>query len=567
MNENPEPMINHKLLLMSSLGCLFFGSSQGAIAQPRALQITVNSNADTVAPDETLTLREAIAIANGALPLSELTESEQEQVVPREGTTQIAFALPPTETTIQLTAELPAIAIPGITLDGTTQPGYNTEQIESGEIPTPLVALTPAPGQEIPRGLTLVADNTTIRGLSIYGFTSPPNPTQVRDYVDLITPGRVTAKVPPGNIFISHPDPPELRILTGIPESDFPFDDEGEKDIPPQNITLEYNQIGASGLRSAFGVYVFDGLGVTVRRNRIVHSDGSGVITSVRANNLTIAENVIENNGFAGMPDAIRLEGVVEGTVITGNQIKNNAGSGVYVFKPQGAVEITENAITNNGQRLQRAAIFLTGRGHQVRNNEIANQPGPGVVVAVFPDGDRVMITQNQFSNLQGLPIDLVAQLGTGVQDYQRGDGRNPLLGVDRRRNVGEIIPAFTGDSYFIRQRRRQVANFGINAPQFASREFYLTPSGNVTAMGKAEPGAEIEIYRIFEIADAGRISIPIATTPVDEKGNFQIVLQGLQAGNTLSATATHLEYGTSEAAIAAEIRALPEINEREEGQ
>ncbi|MDY7016524.1 MAG: right-handed parallel beta-helix repeat-containing protein, partial [Cyanobacteriota bacterium] len=508
-----------------------------------------------------ITLREAIAIANGALPLSELTESEQ-RLVEASSESRIAFDLPPTATTIQLEGELPAIAAPGITLDGTTQPGYEIEKLGSGEIPTPLIAITPAPGVEIPRGLTVVADDTTIRGLKIAGFTSPSHPTQVREYIDLITPGRVTAKVPPGNIFISHAEPPEIRILRGIPEGDFPFDDDGEEDVPPQNVTLEYNHIGASGVRSAFGIYLFDGIGATIRGNQILDHDGSGVITSVRANNLTIFENVIENNGFAGMPDAIRLEGVVEGTVVAKNQIRNNAGSGIYIFKPKGAVEITGNEIANNGQRYQRAAIFLTGRGHQVRNNAIANQPGPGVVVAVFPDGDRVTITSNQFSNLTGLDIDLVAQLGTGVRDYQSGDGRNPLLGIDRLRDFGDLVPGFTGDSYFTRERRRQVANYGINAPQFASREFFLTPSGKATVVGKAEPGSEIEIYRIVDMTeDEGQTSIPIATTAVDEMGNFQITLEGLQAGESLSATATHAEYGTSESAIAAKIRAIPGVS------
>ncbi|MDY6782577.1 MAG: right-handed parallel beta-helix repeat-containing protein [Cyanobacteriota bacterium] len=562
-------MVKHTVLLLSSLGWLSFGT---AIAQsgPGFLEITVNSNSDTVAPDETITLREAIAIANGALPLSELTESERAMVGTLYTTslrgTQIGFDLPPGATTIELERELPAIAAPGITLDGTTQPGYDIETLEAGEIPVPLVAIAPAPGVEIARGVTVVADNTTIRGLSISGFINPSHPTRVDEYVDLITPGRVTAKVPPGNIFISHADPPEIRILRGWPEGDFPFDDDGEEDVPPQNVTIEYNQLGASGVRSAFGVYVFDGLGATIRNNRIGNHNGSGVITSVRANNLTISDNLIENNGFAGMPDAIRLEGVVEGTVVRGNRIENNAGSGIYVFKPNGAVEITENTIIDNGQRYKRAAIFLTGRGHQVTNNEIGNQPGPGVAVGVFPDGDRVAITSNQFANLDGLDIDLVAQQGTGVQDYQRGDGRNPLLGVDRRRDWGNVIAGFTGESFFTRERRRQVANYGINAPQFASREFFIAPSGRVTVMGKAEPGSEIEMYRIEEIAGT-TASRPIATAPVDEEGNFETNLEGLEAGDRLSATATHPQYGTSEAAIAVEIRAIPGTNSREGGR
>ncbi|MBD2577137.1 right-handed parallel beta-helix repeat-containing protein [Oscillatoria sp. FACHB-1406] len=540
------------------MSILFWGLVSGnAVAQPGNLEVRVNSNRDRVAADEELTLREAIAILNGALPLEELSNSEQALVTPANGS-RISFNLPPGQTKIELEEELPAIATPGVLLDGTSQAGYDKEKLESSEIPVPVVVITPTPGKQIARGLIIAADNTTVRGLSVYGFSNPSNPL-LQSYQDLITPGRVTAKTPPGDIFITHRTPPEIRILRGVPEGDFPFDDDGKYDIPPKNVVIENNYLGSSEVRSAFGVYVFDGIDATIQRNRIAYHSGSAIVTSVRANNLKIQGNVLENNGSGGMPDAIRLEGVVGGTAIADNIIRNNAGSGIYVFKPDGAVEIRNNEITNNGQRYKRAAIFLTGSRHQVTGNRISTQPGPGVAVAVFPDGDRIKITNNQFSNLQGLNIDLVAQQRTGVQDYQSGDGRNPLLGLERVRQYGQLVAGYTGDSFFTRERRRQIANYGVNAPQFASREFYLTPSGTATVLGRAEPGAEIEMYRISENSGGeGVMSVPIGKTTADETGQFRIVLEGVRSGDKLSATATHPEWGTSEDAIAVQLRALP---------
>jgi hypothetical protein len=107
--------------------------------------------------------------------------------------------------------------------------------------------------------------------------------------------------------------------------------------------------------------------------------------------------------------------------------ICGNDGSGVYLFKPEGSAQINDNQITYNGRRFRRAGVYLMGDDHQVNNNQISNQTGPGVVVAAYPKSDRNIILGNRFNNLEGLSIDLVAQENVNVQAYQRGDGPNPL--------------------------------------------------------------------------------------------------------------------------------------------
>ena len=71
------------LLLLAVLGVLAVGAladdGPGAQANPDAI-ITVNSNADTNTRDSVMTLREAIMVATGELPLADLALGECNQV-------------------------------------------------------------------------------------------------------------------------------------------------------------------------------------------------------------------------------------------------------------------------------------------------------------------------------------------------------------------------------------------------------------------------------------------------------------------------------------------------------
>ncbi|MEL6333789.1 MAG: right-handed parallel beta-helix repeat-containing protein, partial [Cyanobacteria bacterium J06626_26] len=428
------------------------------------VQIKVNSPQDgPITPDEQLTLREAIAITNGNLTLGDLSAVEQQQIIPSSGNSVITFDLPADSTTIELQSLLPVLAQPGLVIDGTSQPGYDAKKSATAEIlvAIPVVEITSADNAEVFRGLTVVADNITIRGLSLYGFTSQHKSTE---------------STPPADIFIAHELPPPDISQQYIPASDFSFYDEN---YPPKGIIIEQNWIGIPTddtlpqQPSAFGISVFNSEGVTVKQNRISYHDGSGIITGARAKNLEVIENLIVNNGLAGMPDAIRLEGRIDNGLITGNLMCGNDGSGIFLFKPQGAIEISNNDIRFNGQRLRRAAIYLMGNDHQVNDNHIANQKGPGVVVTAFSQGgtthsQRNLIENNRFEHLEGLSIDLNTRRNRGVQDFQRGDGPNPIR-----------------DSH---QRRRDTGNSAINPPQFDSPEFFAI-DGQVTVQGKADIG------------------------------------------------------------------------------
>jgi CSLREA domain-containing protein len=133
-----------------------FGLARVGLSSLLALDatFTVSSNADPGDGicDESCTLREAILAANDTA-----------------GADTIAFSLPSDELTITPTTPLPPIT-DSVTIDGTTQPGFEG---------TPIVELNGAaisPDcciESFGNGLTLEADNNTIRALVINGFTTP----------------------------------------------------------------------------------------------------------------------------------------------------------------------------------------------------------------------------------------------------------------------------------------------------------------------------------------------------------------------------------------------------------
>lgn len=494
------------------------------------LSVIVNSNQDGgIQADSSLTLREAIALVNGQLSIDRLSVAEKAQVkqLSADAPSRIDFNLPPNQTIIRLNESLPDLDSPGLVIDGTTQPGYDATKSATAEIaiPIPVVEIAPATNREILRGLTIVADGITVRGLSIYGFGEIP---QVP-----------TLSTPPADIFIAHRQPPPDISRQQPPNASFPFSD---KDAPPKNIVIENNWLGITSSEkapdklSAFGVSVFNSVGTTIRRNRIANHEGSAIISSVQAKNLVVTENIIVGNGLSGMPDAIRLEGVVDNTQITSNLICGNDGSGVFLFKPQGATQIRSNQIIYNGRRLRRAAVYLMGDNNQVTDNSIRGQAGPGVVVTSYPKSNRNLIENNRFGELEGLSIDLNTQSNVDAIDFQRGDGTNPPRNSENR--------------------RQDTGNSAINTPQFITRDFViLGPS--VKLEGSSDPGSTVAIYKVAENTTiaSGPLSEPLTRATTNEQGQFSATLSNLQPGDRVSAIATDPNYGTSEPAVNANIQ------------
>ena len=490
-------------------------------------QIQVTSPLDgPVQADEALTLREALELANGTLAWESLSPAEQALVteLPEGQGSEIGFALPEGQTTIALIDLLPEIVAPGLTLDGTTQVGYDPTLMVDPKFPAPpVVTLTVAPGSEVARGLTIAASDVTVRGFTMHGFRSDHRTTQT---------------TPPANIFISAQAPAVDSLPNLPPLAVFRLT---EPESAPRNVVIEQNWLGLTtegefpDRPSAFGVVVFNGVDTVIRHNRMTYHDGSAVITGHRAEGLQIHQNAIVGNGLAGMPDAIRLEGLIAASEITGNLICGNDGSGVFLFKPDGAIQVYDNQIQYNGRRFQRSAVYLMGSDHQVTDNAIGFQPGAGITVTAYPASHRNLLRGNQFAQLEGLSIDLIAQGNTGVRDFQTGDGPNPP------RNS--------------RHRRAETGNGAINAPEFDAYGFAAS-EGTTTVTGTADPNTEIDIYQVTEASfPYGPLAEFLGTVQTDGTGQFAATLD-LPAGSRISAIATDPAHGTSEPAAVATLQA-----------
>ena len=520
------------LLATLTLSCLL--DSTKATSQPafNSYRVVVNSDRDTAKPDAELTLREAIGLVNNTLAYDKLTSAERQQVELTTNASRIEFDFP-TPLKIELERILPPLLSPELTIDGTTHPSYDPNNTTTVElpIPVPVVTLTPAKGNKILRGLTVAGDRITVKGLSIYGFGQP---------------NMITDPTPGADIEVSA----RLAIATE--------EELGKRIFPnsPQDVAIVDNWLGLPPDESLgknpsnFGVWLFDGVNTKIQRNRIYHHGGSGILTSVNAQNAQITENIIVGNGLRGMPHAIYLEGQIENSLIADNLLCGNDGSGVYLFKPEGKITIENNQIKYNGRRVPSAGVFLTGNDHQIIDNEIVGQTGTGVTIAAYPKSDRNLVTGNSFNDLEGLSIDLIARNRTQRPFFNLGDGVNPLRNSNNR--------------------KKDTANRAINAPQFLSEDFYLI-DGKVHLDGVAEPNSKVTLYRVAPdpIHSAKRIPLasyskhhgplsePLQQTIADEDGRFSFTFDDLEPGTIVSAIATKPDYGTSEPAFNVEIKSL----------
>ncbi|MEM9164098.1 MAG: OmpA family protein, partial [Cyanobacteria bacterium P01_F01_bin.4] len=511
------------LSLAMALATASKGQAQESLI-PVPYRVVVNNSGDgPILPDAFLTLREAVEIVNGTLPLEVLSPAEKTLVTPADAA-QIAFNIVE-DADIRLTSLLPPLLVSGLVIDGTTQPGYGEMSDAPMIVPVPIpeVSISPAEGVEVLRGLTVAADEVTIRGLSVHGFSSQH---------------RATETTPPADIFITHLPPP-VDAGPGAPSwRDLRFED---VEAAPQGVVIEDNWLGVppTGVMpemsemSAFGVSVFNGVDTVIRRNRIEFHEGSGIITGARAQGMQVSENTLIANGLSGMPDGIRLDGDIDGAEIFGNLVCASDGSGIFMFKPDGTARIYDNNIRFNGRRLRRAAIYLMGNGHEVSDNFVGYQPGPGVAIAAYPRSRQNQILNNQFAALDGLSVDLGYNDNSGVADFQRTDGPNPP------RNS--------------HNRRKDTANAAINAPEFEAYSFPLSGT-EATLTGIADPGSEVTLYTVVDQQGAyGALDEQLMTVPVDEDGIFSATVE-LPMGTPVSAIATDPRYGTSEPSAVASV-------------
>ena len=140
--------------------------------------ITVNTTADDTTPDATMSLRQAIEVSNGTLPVSSLSTQEQSQVTGAVGASNmIEFNIPTTDSgydaatgvwTIAVQSALPTIATNAAIINGYSQPGASKNTLAQGDNAKLAIAING--GSQNTSGLTIAQQGSQVFGLDIENF-------------------------------------------------------------------------------------------------------------------------------------------------------------------------------------------------------------------------------------------------------------------------------------------------------------------------------------------------------------------------------------------------------------
>jgi len=326
--------------------------------------ITVNTTADDDARDTTLSLREAIEVANGTLAVASLSPQERALVagaVTSPAPNAIAFNIPGAGVrTIIPATDLPTITNP-VTIDGYTQPGSkpNTNPVTAGSNAVLLVQLdgttVNALGPNV--GLAISAGNSTVRGLAINRFqfgivlqtqggdtlggnyigTDPTGSTVLKNEVDIeirSSDNTIGGTSPAGRNLISGSNGPGISVRTIPP------------DAAPSGTVIQGNFIGT------------DATGTRALPNQFGIDNRGGANATIGGTALG-ARNLISGNGLYGAQlsgqGGYLIQGNFIGTDVTGTaKLGNNKGgldiitAGAHPNTIGGTVAGAGNVISGN---------------------------------------------------------------------------------------------------------------------------------------------------------------------------------------------------------------------------
>jgi hypothetical protein len=401
--------------------------------------ITVNTTADGTTPGAALSLRQAIEVSNGTLPLSSLTAQEQAQVSgPVGATNTIDFDIPATDPgynaatgvwTIAVNSALPTINTNAAIINGYSQPGASKNTLAQGDNAKLTIALS-GPNQAGVNGLTIGQQGSQVRGLDIENF---------RHAGILVTAGG-NAQV--AGCFIGTDPSGEKAAPDGvgimIENANNTF---GGPNVGDRNV------ISANSGWSGDGIYVID-----------QKSNPLGVLPT---------GNLIENNfigldasGTKALPNASGVEDFASGNTYggtapgTGNVISGNIVDGL---RATGGITVEGNyigtdargkvALGNGNAGINDQGLYTTAMATTISGNVVSGNQN-GVVVSnnaemVFgsPGSQQGLSKFTITNNLIGTDADGTAALGN--------TGGGLLLGSVQNATVqNNVISAnFTGIS------------------------------------------------------------------------------------------------------------------------
>jgi uncharacterized repeat protein (TIGR01451 family) len=354
---------------------------------------------------------------------------------------------------VVLATQLPAITDSNTLIDGTeqttnvgdtnsgTQGAGGTVGVDGIALPTvnkPEVQISAAQGTS-PIGIDINANNTTVRGLAIYGFGTGAN-----------TNGSANIEI-------------ETGITGALIERNF-IGSTATSFADPGAVTRSIgDDIRSVGGRTG-----------TIQNNLIGFSQGKGMGIESASTGWTVQHNEVRLNGINNPNlDGLDVENSSSIT-IQQNLFVGNWASGIDSFQSTGSNTIVNNTVTGNGigtgANLEDTGIRIFGTGNTVDRNVISNNVGSGIVVT--SSAATTLITKNSiFGNG-------AAGHGIGIDLQSAGD--NQLLGTSPFFTLNDLNDADTG------------GNGLLNYPILQSA---TVSNGQLTIAGFARPGSSIELF------------------------------------------------------------------------
>ncbi|TPG65604.1 T9SS type A sorting domain-containing protein [Hymenobacter nivis] len=396
----------------------------------------------------------------------------------------------------------PATALPTVTgantsIDGTTQTFNigNTNNVAlgaGGTVGTGGTALAQVNGPEVQlkgatgfNGFTIGADNVTVRGLSIYGFSTGifggSNNTGMRIEQNVIGASATS---------FADPGAGNRNLNEGINLND------------SDNGSIANNLIGFNG-----------GMGIWA-----LTTANSG---SVGANGNTITGNEIRGNAILRVAgggerlvfDGIELQNNSTGNTVSGNLITANYGHGIDSFgNTVGGNTISGNTISNNGVGVATGTgeegsglrIFGATNPTIITNNVLTGNNGSGVLV--LGTANQVTISQNSTSGNTRLGIDLLSAAegtaGNGTTFWNGNTGTTPNATLN---DNGD------GDTG---------GNGLLNFPVLTTATLTST---TLVVNGYARPGSLVELF----------LATPLTTDPTNTGANTAVSNRNFGQGSS----------------------------------
>lgn len=497
---------------------------------------------------------------------------------------------------------LPPITDP-VMIDGASQRGYSPEHGPLVEISGTYLNKSCAgvesgvyrdfPGLDIVNNLYGDASGTTIRGLKVSHFCQGISITASLDNPQVSCLGSGETNLRIGDITIE--DNVIEGNLDGNGAVDLCFADNSTitgnlfvhngdhiEVTRSQDILIE----GNAGTDAQDALELVRSQQVTVKQNRFRNTRRNGIISVFEASNNRILQNEVTDvaatgialaNGNTAIGNTIMRAGwfgiVIRGgsnNTVSENIVKNNrlggiaVSAGTFLYLADCSIDESGNPF-DCGVRSPLVDLRVEGDAHDnvIRNNEIAFNDGPGIVVGgKFEDfngnersASRNRLSANRIYANQGPGIDLSDETQSVFFAAEE-----PIVGA-----YGEIVLA-KGDGVTLNSSAI-LANAGQAFPVLTSAQ--LTADRLIVQGTLASPNPRTVTIEIFanptptpggDPTGYGEGAIFLSTARPNAQGTFTASLPPVPIGTLITATATNADGNTSEFAknIAAQVRQGP---------